>query len=45
MRVVLDATIWISAAISEGPSRRIVDAWLTDQPFELALCRYVRTSL
>jgi putative PIN family toxin of toxin-antitoxin system len=36
MRVVLDANIWISAAISEG--RRIVDAWLTDQPFELVIC-------
>jgi putative PIN family toxin of toxin-antitoxin system len=38
MRVVLDANIWISAAISEGPSYRIVDAWLTDQPFELVIC-------
>ena len=38
MRVVLDANVWISAAISSGPSRRIVHTWLAEQPFEVILC-------
>ncbi|HSF86670.1 MAG TPA: putative toxin-antitoxin system toxin component, PIN family [Acidimicrobiia bacterium] len=38
MRVVLDANVLISAAISEGPSHRIVQGWLQDQPFELVIC-------
>lgn len=38
MRVVLDSHVLISAAISSGPSLRIVRAWLEDQPFELIVC-------
>lgn len=38
MRVVLDANVLISAAISEGPSHRIVQAWLQNQRFELVIC-------
>lgn len=38
MRVVLDANVLISAAISEGPSHRIVQGWLRDQTFELVTC-------
>ena len=38
MRVVLDANVLISAAISRGPSHRIVHAWLSDQRFELVIC-------
>ena len=38
MRVVLDANVLISAAISRGPSHRIVRAWLHDQRFELVIC-------
>lgn len=38
MRVVLDANVLVSAAISKGPSHRIVQAWLDDQPFELVIC-------
>jgi putative PIN family toxin of toxin-antitoxin system len=38
MRVVLDANVLISAAISEGPSHRIVQSWLQDQTFELVIC-------
>lgn len=38
MRVVLDANVLVSAAISNGPSHRIVEAWLTDRPFELVIC-------
>jgi len=39
MRVVLDANVLVSAAISQGSSHRIVQAWLTAQPFELVVCR------
>ncbi|MFQ5968117.1 MAG: hypothetical protein ACE5MI_10985 [Acidimicrobiia bacterium] len=28
----------VSAAISEGPSHRIMQAWLRDQRFELVIC-------
>lgn len=38
MRVVLDANVLISAAISEGPSHRIVQGSLRDQTFELVIC-------
>jgi putative PIN family toxin of toxin-antitoxin system len=38
MRVVLDANVLISAAISRGPSHRIVQAWLRHQPFDLVIC-------
>ena len=38
MRVVLDANVLVSAAISKGPSYRIVQAWLRNQPFELVVC-------
>ena len=37
MRVVLDANVLISAAISRGPSHRIVQAWLQYQRFELVI--------
>lgn len=33
-----DANVLISAAISQGPSHRIVQGWLQDQPFELVIC-------
>ena len=39
MLVVLDANVFVSAAISQGPSHRIVQAWLTAQPFELVVCQ------
>jgi putative PIN family toxin of toxin-antitoxin system len=38
MRVVLDANVLVSAAISEGPSHRIVQGWLRDQTYELVIC-------
>jgi predicted nucleic acid-binding protein len=38
MPVVLDANVLVSAAISEGSSHRIVQAWLRDQTFELVIC-------
>jgi predicted nucleic acid-binding protein len=38
MRVLLDANALISAAISEGPSHRIVQGWLQDQTFEVVIC-------
>ena len=38
MRVVLDANVLISAAISEGFSHRIMQGWLGDQTFELVIC-------
>lgn len=38
MRAVLDSNVLISAAISLGPSHRIVQAWFTSEPFELITC-------
>ena len=38
MRLVLDANVLVSAAISDGPSHRIVQGWLRDQTFELVAC-------
>ena len=41
MRVVLDANVLISAAISKGPPHRIVQGWLRDQTFELVICDWL----
>jgi hypothetical protein len=39
MRVVLDANVWVSAAIRTGPAHRIVQAWLTGSAtFDVILC-------
>ncbi len=38
MRVMLDANVLISSAISRGPSHRILQGWLRDQTFELVIC-------
>ncbi len=36
-RVVLDANVFVSAAIQRGPSFRIVQAWLANRAFELII--------
>ena len=38
MRVVLDANIFVSAAIQAGPSHRVVQRWLRTGSFEVILC-------
>jgi len=39
MRVVLDANIWVSAAIRAGPAHRIVQAWLAGSAsFDVVIC-------
>ncbi len=39
MRVVLDANIWVSAAIRTGPAHRIVQAWLAGSAgFDVVIC-------
>ena len=39
MRVVLDANVFVSAAIQPGASHRIVQSWLTGAtPFEIVMC-------
>lgn len=39
MRVVLDANVWVSAAIRTGPAHRIVLAWLAGSAsFDVVMC-------
>ena len=38
MKVVLDANVFVSAAIARGPSHRIVQAWLTSSTLEVVMC-------
>ena len=38
MRVVLDANVFVSAAIRSGPSHRIVQRWFEGGWFELVMC-------
>jgi len=39
MRVVLDANVWVSAAIRTGPAHRIVQAWLAGSAsFDVVIC-------
>ena len=38
MRVVLDANVFVSAAIKTGPSHRLVQRWLKVGEFEVVVC-------
>lgn len=38
MRVVLDANVFVSGAISRGPSHRIVQHWLECGDFDVVMC-------
>jgi len=39
VRVVIDANVWVSAAIRTGPAHRIVQRWLTEAGhFEVIIC-------
>ena len=39
MKVILDANVFVSAAIRKGPSHRLVDEWLSGVArFEIVLC-------
>ena len=38
MKIVIDANVWISAAIQRGPSYVIVDRWLAGAEIEVVIC-------
>ena len=38
MKVVIDANVFISAAIQIGPSHRIIQEWLENGSFEIIMC-------
>jgi putative PIN family toxin of toxin-antitoxin system len=38
VKVVIDANVWISAAIRKGPSYVIVDRWLAGAEIEVVIC-------
>jgi putative PIN family toxin of toxin-antitoxin system len=38
MKVVIDANVFISAAIQIGPSHRIIKEWLQNDSFEIIMC-------
>ena len=39
VRVVIDANVFVSAAIGRGPSTRLIDQWMSGQAsFELIIC-------
>jgi uncharacterized protein len=38
LRVVIDANVWISAAINRGPAYRIVELWFERPPFVVVMC-------
>jgi putative PIN family toxin of toxin-antitoxin system len=38
MKVVIDANVFISAAIQKGPSHRIIQEWLKNGSFEIIMC-------
>ena len=42
MKVVIDANVWISAAIRKGPSYVIVDRWLAGEEIEVVKCAELR---
>ena len=38
MKVVIDANVFISAAIQIGPSHQIIQEWLKNGSFEIIMC-------
>ena len=38
MKVVIDANVWISAAIRKGPSHLLVGQWMAVADFEVVMC-------
>lgn len=38
MRAVIDANVFVSAAIRTGSSHRVIQAWLENEAFELVIC-------
>ena len=39
VRVVIDANVFVSAAIGRGPSTRLIDQWMSGEaPFEVIVC-------
>ena len=38
MKVVIDANVWISAAIRKGPSHLLVVQWMAGADFEVVMC-------
>ena len=38
MKVVIDANVWISAAIRKGPSHVVVERWLAGGDIEVVMC-------
>ncbi len=38
MKVVIDANVWISAAIRKGPSHLLVEQWMAGADFEIVMC-------
>ena len=38
MRVVLDANVWVSAALAPGPPRDVINAWISHGSIEVIMC-------
>ena len=38
MRVVLDAYVWVSAALAPGPPRDVISAWISNGSIEVIMC-------
>ena len=38
MRIVIDANVFVSAAIRTGPPHQVVEAWLRDGAFDVIVC-------
>lgn len=38
MKVVIDANVWISAAIRKGPSHLLVEQWMAGADIEVVMC-------
>jgi putative PIN family toxin of toxin-antitoxin system len=38
LKIVIDANVWVSAAIRKGPSHVLVERWMTGADFEVVMC-------
>ena len=45
MKVVVDANVFVSAAIRTGPAHRVIQAWLERHAFELVICPRLLTEV
>ena len=38
MKVVVDTNVWVSAVLTPGPPREVIDLWVSRSTIEVVMC-------